>query len=161
MKRNPSPHYNNLALQVEKLLSRVKALESEVKSLKSCGKKSSPDEPAQPDMQPFIDKAVAIDPELIPVTDLMKKYGFSSWATVVNILRNCSMTTEIEIDGHVRTFTHRVNGDQWLRDTVNNAEYRPDDGRLMCKRASASGVKMGTFSIPRNWVRSDIKSLHG
>ena len=112
-------------------------------------------------MAPFIAKAHEIDPELIPVTDLMKKYGFKSWATVVNILRNVQMTVEVEVDGHVRTFTHKVNGDFWLRDVVNNAEYRPSDGRLMCKEASESGKKMGTFAIPRNWVRSEIKSYRG
>lgn len=161
MKRKPSPHYNNLHAQVEKLIAEVKELKSEVKALKS-GNKSQPND-ASPaiDMTPFIAKAHDIDPELIPVTDLMKKYGFKSWATVVNILRNVQMTEEIEVDGHIRTFTHKVNGDFWLRDVVNNSEYRPSDGKLMCKEASESGKKMGTFSIPRNWVRSEIKSYRG
>lgn len=161
MKRKPSPHYANLAAQVEKLIAEVKELKLQVKALKS-GNKSQPND-ASPaiDMAPFIDRAHEIDPELIPVTDLMKKYGFKSWATVANILRNVQMTEEIEVDGHIRTFTHKVNGDFWLRDVVNNAEYRPSDGRLMCKEASESGKKMGTFAIPRNWVRSDIKLYRG
>lgn len=161
MKRKPSTHYANLAAQVEKLIAEVKELKLQVKALKS-GNKSEPND-ATPaiDMTPFISKAHAIDPDLIPVTDLMKKYGFKSWATVVNILRNVQMTTEVEIDGHIRTFTHKVNGDFWLRDVVNNSEYRPSDGKLMCKEASESGKKMGTFAIPRNWVRSEIKSYRG
>ena len=161
MKRKPSPHYANLAAQVENLIAEVKELKSEVKALKS-GNKSQPND-ASPaiDMAPFIARAHEIDPELIPITDLMKKYGFKSWATVVNILRNVQMTAEIEVDGHIRTFTHKVNGDFWLRDVVNNSEYRPSDGKLMCKEASESGKKMGTFAIPRNWVRSDIKSYRG
>ena len=166
MKRKPSPHYANLAAQVEKLIAEVKELKLQMKALKS-GKKSQPadtspvDSSPVIDMAPFIAKAHEIDPELIPVTDLMKKYGFKSWATVVNILRNVQMTVEVEVDGHVRTFTHKVNGDFWLRDVVNNSEYRHSDGRLMCKEASESGKKMGTFSIPRNWVRSEIKSYRG
>lgn len=166
MKRKPSPHYNNLAAQVEKLIAEVKELKLQVKALKS-GNKSQPADTSPADVSPAIDmdqfiaKAHEIDPELIPVTDLMKKYGFKSWATVVNILRNVQMTVEVEVDGHVRTFTHKVNGDFWLRDVVNNSEYRPSDGRLMCKEASESGKKMGTFSIPRNWVRSEIKSYRG
>lgn len=161
MKRKPSPHYASLAAQVEKLIAEVKELKAEVKALKS-GSKLTPNDAAQAiDMTPFIAKAHEIDPELIPVTDLMKKYGFKSWATVVNILRNVQMTAEIEVDGHIRTFTSKVNGDFWLRDVVNNSEYRPSDGKLMCKEASESGKKMGTFSIPRNWVRSEIKSYRG
>lgn len=161
MKRKPSPHYASLAAQVEKLIAEVKELKAEVKALKS-GNKSQPND-ASPaiDMTPFIAIAHELDTELIPVTDLMKKYGFKSWATVVNILRNVQMTAEIEVDGHIRTFTHKVNGDFWLREVVNNAEYRPSDGKLMCKEASESGKKMGTFAIPRNWVRSDIKSYRG
>ena len=161
MKRKPSPHYANLAAQVEKLIAEVKELKLQVKALKSGNKSQSIDTSPVIDMAPFIAKAHDIDPELIPVTDLMKKYGFKSWATVVNILRNVQMTTEIEVDGHIRTFTHKVNGDFWLRDVVNNSEYRPSDGKLMCKEASESGKKMGTFAIPRNWVRSDIKSYRG
>lgn len=161
MKRKPSPHYANLAAQVEKLIAEVKELKAEVKALKSVSRSSPNDAAPAIDMTPFIAKAHEIDPELIPVTDLMKKYGFKSWATVVNILHNVQMTTEIEVDGHVRTFTHKVNGDFWLRDVVNNSEYRPSDGKLMCKEASESGKKMGTFAIPRNWVRSDIKSYRG
>lgn len=161
MKRKPSPHYANLAAQVEKLITEVKELKLQVKAIKSGNKSQSIDTSPVIDMEPFIAKAHDIDPELIPVTDLMKKYGFKSWATVVNILRNVQMTTEIEVDGHIRTFTHKVNGDFWLRDVVNNSEYRPSDGKLMCKEASESGKKMGTFSIPRNWVRSDIKSCRG
>ncbi len=161
MKRKPSPHYANLAAQVEKLIAEVKELKLQVKALKSGNKSQPADDSPVIDMAPFIAKAHEIDPDLIPVTDLMKKYGFKSWATVVNILRNVQMTEEIEVDGHIRTFTHKVNGDFWLRDVVNNAEYRPSDGRLMCKEASESGKKMGTFSIPRNWVRSEIKSYRG
>lgn len=161
MKRKPSPHYANLAAQVEKLIAEVKELKLQVKALKSGNKSQLSDDSPVIDMAPFIAKAHEIDPDLIPVTDLMKKYGFKSWATVVNILRNVQMTEEIEVDGHIRTFTHKVNGDFWLRDVVNNAEYRPSDGRLMCKEASESGKKMGTFSIPRNWVRSEIKSYRG
>lgn len=161
MKRKPSPHYNNLAAQVEKLIAEVKELKAEVKALKSGSKSSHNDTAPAIDMAPFIAKAHEIDPELIPVTYLMNKYGFKSWATVVNILRNVQMTTEVEVDGHIRTFTHQVNGDFWLRDVVNNSEYRPSDGKLMCKEASESGKKMGTFAIPRNWVRSDIKSYRG
>lgn len=161
MKRKPSPHYANLAAQVEKLIAEVKELKLQVKVLKSRNKSQPSDDSPVIDMAPFIAKAHEIDPDLIPVTDLMKKYGFKSWATVVNILRNVQMTEEIEVDGHIRTFTHKVNGDFWLRDVVNNAEYRPSDGRLMCKEASESGKKMGTFSIPRNWVRSEIKSYRG
>lgn len=161
MKRKPSPHYANLAAQVEKLIAEVKELKSEVKALKS-GNKSQPGDSAPAiNMTSFIARAHEIDPELIPVTDLMKKYGFKSWATVVNILRNVQMTTEVEVDGNIRTFTHKVNGDFWLRDVVNNSEYRHSDGKLMCKEASESGKKMGTFSIPRNWVRSEIKSYRG
>lgn len=161
MKRKPSPHYASLAAQVENLIAEVKELKSEVKALKS-GNKSQPND-ASPaiDMAPFIARAHEIDPELIPVIDLMKKYGFKSWATVANILRNVQMTSEIEVDGHIRTFTHKVNGDFWLREVVNNSEYRPSDGKLMCKEASESGKKMGTFAIPRNWVRSEIKSYRG
>lgn len=158
MKRKPSPHYANLAAQVEKLIAEVKELKSEVKGLKSGSKSPHNDTAPAIDMTPFIAKAHEIDPDLIPVTDLMKKYGFKSWATVVNILRNVQMTTEIEVDGHIRTFTHKVNGDFWLRSAVNNSEYRPSDGKLMCKEASESGKKMGTFAIPRNWMRSEIKS---
>lgn len=161
MKRKPSPHYASLAAQVEKLIAEVKELKLQVKALKSGNKSQPSDDAPVIDMAPFIAKAHEIDPNLIPVTDLMKKYGFKSWATVVNILRNVQMTEEIEVDGHIRTFTHKVNGDFWLRDVVNNAEYRPSDGRLMCKEASESGKKMGTFSIPRNWVRSEIKSYRG
>lgn len=161
MKRKPSPHYANLAAQVEKLIAEVKELKLQVKALKSGNKSQASDDLPVIDMAPFIAKAHEIDPDLIPVTDLMKKYGFKSWATVVNILRNVQMTEEIEVDGHIRTFTHKVNGDFWLRDVVNNAEYRHSDGRLMCKEASESGKKMGTFSIPRNWVRSEIKSYRG
>lgn len=161
MKRKPSPHYNNLAAQVEKLIDEVKELKAEVKALKSGSKPTPSDTAPAIDMAPFIARAHEIDPELIPVTDLMKKYGFKSWATVANILRNVQMTTEIEVDGHIRTFTHKVNGDFWLRDVVNNSEYRPSDGKLMCKEASESGKKMGTFAIPRNWGRSDIKSYRG
>nr|DAM87643.1 MAG TPA: hypothetical protein [Caudoviricetes sp.] len=161
MKRKPSPHYANLAAQVEKLIAEVKELKLQVKALKSGNKSQPSDDSPVIDMAPFIAKAHEIDPDLIPVTDLMKKYGFKSWATVVNILRNVQMTEEVEVDGHIRTFTHKVNGDFWLRDVVNNAEYRPSDGRLMCKEASESGKKMGTFSIPRNWVRSEIKSYRG
>ena len=161
MKRKPSPHYANLAAQVEKLITEVKELKLQVKALKSGNKSESIDTSPAIDMAPFIARAHEIDPELIPVTDLMKKYGFKSWATVVNILRNVQMTTEIEVDGHIRTFTHKVNGDFWLRDVVNNAEYRPSDGKLMCKEASESGKKMGTFAIPRSWVRSEIKSYRG
>ena len=161
MKRKPSPHYANLAAQVEKLIAEVKELKLQVKALKSVNKSQPSDDSPVIDMAPFIAKAHEINPDLIPVTDLMKKYGFKSWATVVNILRNVQMTEEIEVDGHIRTFTHKVNGDFWLRDVVNNAEYRPSDGRLMCKEASESGKKMGTFSIPRNWVRSEIKSYRG
>ena len=161
MKRKPSPHYANLAAQVEKLITEVKELKLQVKALKSGNKSQSIDTSPVIDMEPFIAKAHDIDPELIPVTDLMKKYGFKSWATVVNILRNVQMTIEIEVDGHIRTFTHKVNGDFWLRDVVNNSEYRPSDGKLMGKEASESGTKMGTFAIPRNWVRSEIKSYRG
>lgn len=161
MKRKPSPHYANLAAQVEKLIAEVKELRLQVKELKSCGKPALNDTSPAIDIAPFIARANEIDPELIPITDLMKKYGFKSWATVVNILRNVQMTAEIEVDGHIRTFTHKVNGDFWLRDVVNNSEYRPSDGKLMCKEASESGKKMGTFAIPRNWVRSDIKSYRG
>lgn len=161
MKRKPSPHYANLAAQVEKLIAEVKELKLQVKALKSGNKTDHIDNSPVIDMAPFIAKAHDIDPELIPVTDLMKKYGFKSWATVVNILRNVQMTAEVEVDGHIRTFTHKVNGDFWLRDVVNNSEYRPSDGKLMCKEASESGKKMGTFAIPRNWVRSDIKSYRG
>lgn len=161
MKRKPSPHYANLAAQVEKLIAEVKELKLQVKALKSGNKSETNDASPAIDMTPFIAKAHGIDADLIPVTDLMKKYGFKSWATVVNILRNVQMTTEIEIDGHVRTFTHKVNGDHWLRDVVNNAEYREHDGKLMCKEASESGKKIGTFAIPRNWVRSDIKNYRG
>ena len=161
MKRKPSPHYANLAAQVEKLIAEVKELKSEVKALKSGSKSSTNDASPAIDMAPFITKAHEIDQDLIPVTDLMKKYGFKSWATVVNILRNVQMTAEIEVDGHIRTFTHKVNGDFWLRDVVNNSEYRPSDGKLMCKEASESGKKMGTFAIPRNWVRNEIKSHRG
>lgn len=161
MKRKPSPHYANLAAQVEKLIAEVKELKLQVKALKSGGKPTPNDTAPAIDMTPFIAKAHEVDPELIPVTDLMKKYGFKSWATVVNILRNVQMTSEIEVDGHIRTFTHKVNGDFWLRDVVNNSEYRPSDGKLMCKEASESGKKMGTFAIPRNWVRNEIKSYRG
>lgn len=161
MKRKPSPHYANLAAQVEKLIAEVKELKSEVKALKSGSKSPNNDTSPATDMAPFIAKAHEVDPELIPVTNLMKKYGFKSWATVANILRNVQMTAEIEVDGRIRTFTHKVNGDFWLRDVVNNSEYRPSDGKLMCKEASESGKKMGTFSIPRNWVRSEIKSYRG
>lgn len=161
MKRKPSPHYASLAAQVEKLIAEVKELKLQVKALKSCGKSAPNDTAPVIDIAPFISRAREIDPELIPVTDLMKKYGFKSWATVANILRNVQMTAEVEVDGHVRTFTHKVNGDFWLRDVVNNSEYRPSDGKLMCKEASESGKKMGTFAIPRNWVRSEIKSYRG
>ena len=166
MKRKPSPHYANLAAQVEKLIAEVKELKLQVKALKF-GRKPQPADAspvdASPiiDMAPFIAKAHEIDPDLIPVTDLMKKYGFKSWATVANILRNVQMTEEIEVDGHIRTFTHKVNGDFWLKEVVNNAEFRENDGRLMCKEASECGTRMGTFAIPRNWVRSEIKSYRG
>ena len=164
MKRKPSPHYNNLHAQVEKLIAEVKELKSELRALKHGSREEKKNIDASPsirDMQPFIEKATEIDPDLIPVGDLMRKYGFSSWYTVVNILRNLRMTTEIELDGQVRTFTHKVNGDYWLRDAVNNAEFRETDGRLMCKEASECGTRMGTFAIPRNWVRSEIKSYRG
>ncbi len=164
MKRKPSPYYNNLAAQVEKLIAEVKELKAEVKALKSGAKqekKSRGDFPPVRDIEPFIEKAKAIDPDLIPISDLAKKYGFSSWYTVARILRNMRMTTEIEIDGSIRTFTHKVNGDFWLKEAVNNAEFREIDGRLMCKEASECGTRMGTFAIPRNWVRSEIKSYRG
>lgn len=164
MKRKPSPYYNNLAAQVEKLIAEVKELKAEVKALKSGAKqekKSRGDFPPVRDIEPFIEKAKAIDPDLIPISDLAKKYGFSSWYTVARILRNMRMTTEIEIDGSIRTFTHKVNGDFWLKEAVNNAEFRESDGRLMCKEASECGTRMGTFAIPRNWVRSEIKSYRG
>ena len=164
MKRKPSPHYNNLAAQVEKLIAEVKELKAEVKALKAGAKqekKSRGDFPPIRDIEPFIEKAKAIDPDLIPISDLAKKYGFSSWYTVARILRNMRMTTEIEIDGSIRTFTHKVNGDFWLKEAVNNAEFRESDGRLMCKEASECGTRMGTFAIPRNWVRSEIKSYRG
>lgn len=164
MKRKPSPYYNNLAAQVEKLISEVKELKAEVKALKAGAKqekKSRGDFPPIRDIEPFIEKAKAIDPDLIPISDLAKKYGFSSWYTVARILRNMRMTTEIEIDGSIRTFTHKVNGDFWLKEAVNNAEFREIDGRLMCKEASECGTRMGTFAIPRNWVRSEIKSYRG
>lgn len=164
MKRKPSPYYNNLAAQVEKLIAEVKELKAEVKALKSGAKqekKSRGDFPPIRDIEPFIEKAKAIDPDLIPISDLAKKYGFSSWYTVARILRNMRMTTEIEIDGSIRTFTHKVNGDFWLKEAVNNAEFREIDGRLMCKEASECGTRMGTFAIPRNWVRSEIKSYRG
>ena len=164
MKRKPSPHYNNLAAQFEKLIAEVKELKAEVKALKAGARperKSRDDFPPIRDIEPFIEKAKAIDPDLIPISDLAKKYGFSSWYTVARILRNMRMTTEIEIDGFVRTFTHRVNGDFWLKEAVNNAEFRENDGRLMCKEASECGTRMGTFAIPRNWVRSEIKSYRG
>lgn len=166
MKRKPSPHYANLAAQVEKLIAEVKELKLQVKALKS-GNKSQPagsspvDASPVIDMAPFIAKAHEIDPDLIPISDLARKYGFSSWYTVARILRNMRMTTEIEIDGFVRTFTHKVNGDFWLKEVVNNAEFRENDGRLMCKEASECGTRMGTFAIPRNWVRSEIKSYRG
>ena len=164
MKRKPSPYYNNLAAQVEKLIAEVKELKAEVKALKSGAKqekKSRGDFPPIRDIEPFIEKAKAINPDLIPISDLAKKYGFSSWYTVARILRNMRMTTEIEIDGSIRTFTHKVNGDFWLKEAVNNAEFREIDGRLMCKEASECGTRMGTFAIPRNWVRSEIKSYRG
>lgn len=164
MKRKPSPYYNNLAAQVEKLIAEVKELKAEVKALKSGAKqekKSRGDFPPIRDIEPFIEKAKAIDPDLIPISELAKKYGFSSWYTVARILRNMRMTTEIEIDGSIRTFTHKVNGDFWLKEAVNNAEFRENDGRLMCKEASECGTRMGTFAIPRNWVRSEIKSYRG
>lgn len=164
MKRKPSPYYNNLAAQVEKLIVEVKELKAEVKALKAGAKqekKSRGDFPPIRDIEPFIEKAKAIDPDLIPISDLAKKYGFSSWYTVARILRNMRMTTEIEIDGSIRTFTHKVNGDFWLKEAVNNAEFREIDGRLMCKEASECGTRMGTFAIPRNWVRSEIKSYRG
>ncbi len=164
MKRKPSPYYNNLAAQVEKLIAEMKELKAEVKALKSGAKqekKSRGDFPPIRDIEPFIEKAKAIDPDLIPISDLAKKYGFSSWYTVARILRNMRMTTEIEIDGSIRTFTHKVNGDFWLKEAVNNAEFREIDGRLMCKEASECGTRMGTFAIPRNWVRSEIKSYRG
>lgn len=164
MKRKPSPYYNNLAAQVEKLIDEVKELKAEVKALKYGAKaerKNRDDFPPIRDIEPFIEKAKAIDPDLIPISDLARKYGFSSWYTVARILRNMRMTTEIEIDGFVRTFTHKVNGDFWLKEVVNNAEFRENDGRLMCKEASECGTRMGTFAIPRNWVRSEIKSYRG
>ena len=164
MKRKPSPYYNNLAAQVEKLIAEVKELKAEVKALKAGAKtekKSRDDFPPIRDIESFIEKAKAIDPDLIPISDLARKYGFSSWYTVARILRNMRMTTEIEIDGFVRTFTHKVNGDFWLKEVVNNAEFRENDGRLMCKEASECGTRMGTFAIPRNWVRSEIKSYRG
>lgn len=164
MKRKPSPYYNNLAAQVEKLIAEMKELKAEVKALKAGAKqekKSRGDFPPIRDIEPFIEKAKAIDPDLIPISDLAKKYGFSSWYTVARILRNMRMTTEIEIDGSIRTFTHKVNGDFWLKEAVNNAEFREIDGRLMCKEASECGTRMGTFAIPRNWVRSEIKSYRG
>lgn len=166
MKRNPSPHYNNLHAQVEKLIDQVKSLNTELKSVKSevrslrqevKGRKES----AEVDNQAFIAAATEIDPDLIPAIDLVKKYGFRDWRTVVNILRNVEMAVDVTTDEGLRTFTYKVNGDFWLKEVVNNAQYRDNDGRLECKEASESGKKMGTFAIPRNWVRSDIKSYRG
>ena len=166
MKRKPSPHYNNLHAQVEKLIDQVKSLTTELKSVKAevrslrsevKGRKES----AEVDKQAFIAAATEIDPDLIPAIDLVKKYGFRDWRTVVNILRNVEMAVDITTDDGMRTFTHKVNGDFWLKEVVNNAQYRDNDGRLECKEASESGKKMGTFAIPRNWVRSDIKSYRG
>lgn len=163
MKRKPTPHYANLALHVEKLIEQVKSLTTELKSVKSevrtlrsevKGRKES----AEVDKQAFIEAATKIDPDLIPAIDLVKKYGFRDWRTVVNILRNVEMAVDITTDDGLRTFTHKVNGDFWLKEVVNNARYREEDGRLECKEASESGKKMGTFAIPRNWVRSEIKS---
>lgn len=166
MKRKPSPYYNNLHAQVEKLIDQVKSLTTELKSVKAevrtlrsevKGRKES----AEVDNQAFIAAATEIDPDLIPAIDLVKKYGFRDWRTVVNILRNIEMAVDVTTDEGLRTFTHKVNGDFWLKEVVNNAEYRDNDGRLECKEASESGKKMGTFAIPRNWVRSDIKSYRG
>lgn len=166
MKRKPSPHYNNLHAQVEKLIDHVKSLTTELKSVKAevrtlrsevKGRKES----AEVDNQAFIAAATEIDPELIPAIDLVKKYGFRDWRTVVNILRNVEMAVDVTTDEGLRTFTHKVNGDFWLKEVVNNAQYRDNDGRLECKEASESGKKMGTFAIPRNWVRSEIKSYRG
>lgn len=166
MKRKPTPHYANLALHVEKLIEQVKSLTTELKSVKAevrtlraevKGRKES----AEVDKQAFIAAATEIDPDLIPAIDLVKEFGFRDWRTVVNILRNVEMAVDVRTDEGMRTFTHKVNGRHWLIETVNHAEYRPEDGRLMCKEASESGKKMGTFAIPRNWVRSDIKSYRG
>ena len=166
MKRKPSPHYNNLHAQVEKLIDQVKSLTTELKSVKAevrtlrsevKGRKES----AEVDNQAFIAAATEIDPDLIPAIDLVKKYGFRDWRTVVNILRNVEMAVDVTTEEGVRTFTHKVNGDFWLKEAVNNSRYREEDGRLECKEASESGKKMGTFAIPRNWVRSDIKSYRG
>lgn len=166
MKRKPSPHYNNLHAQVEKLIDQVKSLTAELKSVKAevrtlrsevKGRKES----AEVDNKAFIAAATEIDPDLIPAIDLVKKYGFRDWRTVVNILRNVEMAVDVTTDEGLRTFTHKVNGDFWLKEVVNNAGYRDNDGRLECKEASESGKKMGTFAIPRNWVRSDIKSYRG
>ena len=166
MKRKPSPHYNNLHAQVEKLIDQVKSLTTELKSVKAevrtlrsevKGRKES----SEVDNQAFIAAATEIDPDLIPAIDLVKKYGFRDWRTVVNILRNVEMAVDVTTDEGLRTFTHNVNGDFWLKEVVNNAEYRDNDGRLECKEASESGKKMGTFAIPRNWVRSEIKSYRG
>lgn len=166
MKRKPSPHYNNLHAQVEKLIDQVKSLTTELKSVKADvrtlrsevkGRKES----AEVDNQAFIAAATEIDQDLIPAIDLVKKYGFRDWRTVVNILRNVEMAVDVTTDEGLRTFTHKVNGDFWLKEVVNNAEYRDNDGRLECKEASESGKKMGTFAIPRNWVRSEIKSYRG
>lgn len=166
MKRKPSPHYNNLHAQVEKLIDQVKSLTTELKSVKAevrtlrsevKGRKES----SEVDNQAFIAAATEIDPDLIPAIDLVKKYGFRDWRTVVNILRNVEMAVDVTTDEGLRTFTHKVNGDFWLKEVVNNAGYRDSDGRLECKEASESGKKMGTFAIPRNWVRSDIKSYRG
>ena len=166
MKRKPSPHYNNLHAQVGKLIDQVKSLTTELKSVKAevrtlrsevKGRKES----SEVDNQAFIAAATEIDPDLIPAIDLVKKYGFRDWRTVVNILRNVEMAVDVTTGEGLRTFTHKVNGDFWLKEVVNNAEYRDNDGRLECKEASESGKKIGTFAIPRNWVRSDIKSYRG
>ena len=83
MKRKPSPHYANLAAQVEKLIAEVKELKLQVKALKS-GNKSQPiDTSPAIDMAPFIAKAHDIDPELIPVSDLMKMFLFLRWFCLV------------------------------------------------------------------------------
>ena len=166
MKRKPSPHYNNLHAQVEKLIDQVKSITTELKSVKAevrslrsevKGRKES----AEVDNQAFITAAAEIDPDLIPAIELVKKYGFRDWRTVVNILRNVEMAVDVTTDEGLRTFTHKINGDFWLKEVVNNARYREEDGRLECKEASESGKKMGTFAIPRNWVRSEIKSYRG
>jgi hypothetical protein len=56
MKRKPSPHYANLAAQVEKLIAEVKELKLQVKALKS-GNKSQPSDASLADASPVIDMA--------------------------------------------------------------------------------------------------------